>query len=104
MGEGFSNWVNILAAAFGSIMAAVLGVAMRYTHAVQRGDPVDWRRIWLDGPTIFVMGIAGYAAHVYFGFPEVVGYVCSSLLGYLGPRAVTIALDYLQKRIDGEKK
>lgn len=104
MGDGFTNWVNVLFAAFGSIVAAVAGVAMRYTHAAQRGEKVDWSRIWLDGPTVFVMGISGYAAHVYWGFPEVVGYVCSSLLGYLGPKAVTMVLDYLQKKADGGGK
>lgn len=104
VGDGLNNWLSVMAAAAGSLIAAFAGVAMRYSHAAQRGEKVDWSRAWLDAPTVFVMGIAGYAAHVYWGVPEVVGYVCASLLGYLGPRAVTLAIDYLQKKADGGGK
>lgn len=100
MFEGFHHWLEILGAALGSIIAAIGGVAMRYTHAAQRGESVDWSRVWLDAPTIFVMGIAGYAAHVYFGVPEAVGYVAASLLGYLGPSAVQMLIEYAKKRAD----
>ena len=96
--EGFSHWLDVMAAAIGSFIAAVLGVVMRYTHAIQRGEAVNWKRIWLDGPTIFVMGLAGYAAHVYYGVPEVVGYVGSSLLGYLGPSAINRLVEFIEQR------
>ena len=100
--DGFNNWLQILGAAFGSIFAAIAGVLMRYAHKAQRGEPVDFTRVWLDGPTIFVMGLAGYAAHEYWGLPEAVGYVAASLLGYLGPSAVQLAVDYFQRRISGD--
>lgn len=97
--DGVNQWLQILASAFGSIIAAVAGVLMRYTHKAQRGEPVDWSRVWLDGPTIFVMGLAGYAAHEYFHLPEAVGYVAASLLGYLGPSAVQLLIDFAKTKM-----
>jgi hypothetical protein len=89
-------------AAVGSFIAAIAGVAMRHAHKAQRGEKFIWSRIWLDAPTVFVMGLTGSAAgqwlHGAYGMPELFGGVIAASLGYLGPSAVDRALEYLEKR------
>ena len=96
--DGFNQWLEIVLSAVGSIIAAFFGVLMRYTHQIQRGVTVEWGRAWIEGPTIFVMGMAGFAAQEYFHFPVSVSYVLASLLGYLGPRAVNMLIDYIERQ------
>jgi hypothetical protein len=100
--EPVTHWLDLLAAAFGSFLAAVMGVAMRHAHKVQRGEPFVWSRVLLDGPTVFVMGIAGGTAgeylHTSYAMPEMIGWVLASSLGYLGPSVVDRALEWLENR------
>ena len=103
MWSALTHWFDLIAAAIGSFIAALIGVAMRHAHKVQRGEPAPpWSRIWLDGPTVFVMGISGATAgewlHSSYGMPELFGGVIAASLGYLGPSAVDQALAWLETR------
>lgn len=98
--SGFYHFLEIVGAAVGAIIVAFAGVLMRYFHIQQRGEKVEWSRIWVEGPTVLVMGLAGFAVHEYFGIPEVVGYIAAAFLGYLGPSAVNLIVDVLKKRAE----
>lgn len=101
--DGLYHWWDIMTGAVGSIIASFLGVAMRYAHQTQHGVKFEWWRVWLEGPTVMVMGIAAFAAREFWALPESVSYFGASMLGYLGPKAVTLALGYIQKRVEKEK-
>ena len=98
------HWFELMLGAIGSFIAAMMGVAMRHAHAVQRGEPFSWNRLFLDGPTIFVMGLAGGAVgqylHTVYSMPEMFGGLISACLGYLGPSAVDRLLVFLEKKKD----
>ena len=102
MWDAVNHWWELITAAFGSFIAAVFGVAMRHTHRVQRGEQVVWSRIWLDAPTVFVMGIAGSATgqwlHASYGMPELFGGVVAASLGYLGPSVVDRLALWLERK------
>ena len=103
MWDALTHWFGLIAAAVGSFIAAAIGVAMRHAHKVQRGEPgPGWSRIWLDAPTVFVMGIAGSGAgewlHASYGMPELFGGVIAASLGYLGPSVVDRVLEWLETR------
>lgn len=102
MFDSFTHWFEIITSVVGAFIAAVAGVAMRYTHGVQRGEPFAWSRVWLDGPTVFVMGMAGGGAgqwlHASYGMPELFGYVMASALGYIGPSAIDRVAAWLEQR------
>lgn len=101
--EPVTNWFALIASAFGSFVAAVMGVAMRHAHRIQRGEPAPpWSRIFLDAPTVFVMGITGAAAGEWlthnYAMPEMFGGVIAAALGYLGPSVVDRIAAYLEGR------
>jgi uncharacterized membrane protein YeaQ/YmgE (transglycosylase-associated protein family) len=103
MWESITHWFELMLGIIGSFIAAVIGVAMRHAHKVQRGEPAPtWSRVWLDAPTVFVMGITGGAAgqwlHSSYGMPELFGGVIAASLGYLGPTVVDRALVWLENR------
>ena len=103
MWDIISQWWQLITAAFGSFFAAVVGVAMRHAHKVQRGEPApSWSRIWLDAPTLFFAVIAGTAVgqwlHGAYGMPELFGNVVTVIIAYLGPSVVDRALEWLEKR------
>lgn len=107
MWDALSAWWELISAAIGSFIAAVAGVAMRHAHRVQRGEAFAWSRIWLDAPTVFVMGIAGSAIgqwlHASYAMPELFGGVVAASLGYLGPSAVDRVAAWLESRKDSGK-
>jgi hypothetical protein len=107
MWDALFAWWELMVAAVGSFIAAIAGVAMRHAHKVQRGEKFVWSRIWLDGPTVFVMGLTGSATgqwlHASYSMPELFGGVIAASLGYLGPSAVDRLLEYLEKRGSGGK-
>ena len=101
--DAFTHWIDLILAAVGSFIAAIMGVAMRHAHKVQRGEPApSWGRIALDGPTVFVMGIAGATAgqylHTHYAMPELFGGVIAASLGYIGPTIVDRVLFWLENR------
>ena len=89
-------------AALGSFIAAFAGVAMRHAHKAQHGEPFVWRRVLLDGPTVFVMGLTGAAVgqwlYTSYAMPELFGSVVAASLSYVGPSAVDRALEWFEKR------
>lgn len=101
--EQLWHWIELVLGIVGSFIAAIAGVAMRHAHKVQRGETFSWSRIWLDGPTVFVMGLIGGAfgqwLHDAYSMPELFGGVIAASLGYLGPSIVDRVLDALEKRI-----
>lgn len=105
--NAIEHWFELLTAAVGTFITAAAGVAMRHTHKIQRGEPFSWGRIWLEAPTVFVMGIVGSALGQWltnaYSMPELFGGVIAACLGYLGPSVVDRALEYLEKRAGGDK-
>lgn len=102
--DHLQHWIELVLGVIGSFVAAVAGVAMRHAHKIQRGEPFSWSRIWLDGPTVFVMGLAGGAfgqyLHQSYSMPELFGGVIAASLGYLGPSIVDRALEAIDKKIN----
>lgn len=96
----FQHWLDVMIAAIGTFIAAAVGLAMKYSHKVQRGETVDWNRIWFDAPMIIFSGWCGLAAHEYFGVPETIGYIVSALMTYLGEKSITMLLDFIKGRAE----
>ena len=100
--DALSHWIDLIVAAVGSFIAAIMGVAMRHAHKVQRGEPLVWSRVWLDAPTVFVMGIAGAGVgqylHTHYAMPDLFGGIVSASLGYLGPSVIDRLLDWLDRQ------
>jgi hypothetical protein len=105
--EHFQHWAELILGAIGSFIAAIAGVAMRHAHKAQRGEPFSWSRIWLDGPTVFVMGLCGGAVgeflHTVYSMPELFGGVIAASLGYLGPSIVDRALEFVERKMGDGK-
>lgn len=100
--DALGHWLDVMIAALGTFIAAAVGLAMKYAHKAQRGEAVDWSRIWLDGPMIIFSGWCGLAVHDYFGVPDAVAYITAGLVTYLGEKSITIIVDILKGRA-GEK-
>lgn len=93
----FELFVGLL----GSIVTAAIGVAMRHGHQAAQGIPWSWNRVFLDAPTVLLMGITGGALGQYleshYGFPEVVSWALAGNFGYIGPQLVDRALNHFDK-------
>lgn len=98
MFDALQHWLDVMIAAVGTFIAAGVGLMMKYAHKVQRGEPVDWSRLWLDTPMIIFSGWCGLAAHDYFGVPDAVAYITAGLVTYLGEKSITILIDILKGR------
>lgn len=90
--DSLSHWWELVTAALGSFIGAVGGVLLRRSHKYAQGDEHAWSRVWLDAPTVFVMGLIGagvgqWLTHSY-AMPELFGHILSAVLGYLGPASI----------------
>lgn len=96
------NTFELLVSLTGAFITAFLGVLMRHGHRASQGEEWEWRRILLDAPTVFVMGITAGAAGQYlethYGFPELITWALAANFGYLGPTLVDRIAKILEDR------
>ena len=104
--EPIVTWWEMVVGAFGSFMGALGGVLLRRQHKHQQGDPSAWNHLWVEAPTLFVMGLIGHGIGVYlsnnYGMPELFGHILSAILGYLGPAAIDMIVAVARKRLEGD--
>jgi hypothetical protein len=100
--ESIGNVWELLVSLTGAFITAFLGVLMRHGHRAAQGEEWEWRRIMLDAPTVFVMGITAGAAGQYlethYGFPELITWALAANFGYLGPTLVDRIAKILEDR------
>ena len=103
--EPIVHWWDMIVGGFGSFIGALGGVLLRRQHKFQQGDVNAWRYVWLEGPTLFVMGLIGYGVGQWltkdYAMPEVFGHILSAILGYLGPAAIDQIVDLAKRRLGG---
>lgn len=110
MPESITHAVELLISLTGAFITAFLGVLMRHGHMASQGKKWEWRRVMLDAPTVFVMGITAGALGKYlethYGFPELITWALAANFGYLGPTVVDRLAAYVENRKnkDSEKK
>lgn len=100
--NSIDHFVEILMGLLGSFITAAIGVMMRHGHQAAQGIPWSWNRIFLDAPTVLLMGITGGALGQYleghYGFPEVISWALAGNFGYIGPQLVDRVASYLEKK------
>lgn len=105
--EPVYSWWALMVSAIGSFIGAFGGVLLRRQHKAQQGDAQAWSRLWVDAPTVFVMGLAGAGVGQWltssYGMPELFGHILSAILGYLGPAAIDRIVDIAARKAGEDK-
>jgi len=75
---------------WGAFGTAAWGVLLRHAHiAQQRDEPINWRRVLYDAPTVVLMSILGGTGgqwlHQLYQAPEMLSWALAGTLSYLGP-------------------
>lgn len=83
----------------GPAASALMGVLMRHSQLVQRGE----RRFFsaallLELPTVTGMGIVGGGIGSYLGLQSIGTWTIAAILGWLGPQALTAIARLAAKR------